>query len=143
MSEDSIIIQVFGASPQMRIVDFFLEFPTNEFTINEIVENVGMSKTTATKYVEALNQQELIKTTKKIGKTQPYTINMKNPVIQMIKNAVGIMSDKVADNQLSDEKLLMKIRKSAVTSESLMSRKKLLQTELKYTNEHLKTIPAQ
>lgn len=59
------MIKIFGASPQMRIIDFFLEFPTNQFTTNEIVENVCMSKITATKYVEVLNQQEFVKTTKK------------------------------------------------------------------------------
>ncbi len=140
MSEQSLVIRLFGNSTQMRIVDFLLEFPINEFTTNEMIENIGMSKTTLYKGLDNLISQSMIKTTKR-GKGLIISIDMDNPFIQTIKTAVSIASGQIAEKQLKNEKFLMHIKQSLKTLESLQTRKALLQSELKVTKATLKTMP--
>ncbi len=47
MSESSsLLLRAYGRSPQMRILDYLMDFPKNDFTQKEILEALGMSKTT-------------------------------------------------------------------------------------------------
>jgi hypothetical protein len=141
MMEESLVLRIYGNSPQMRIIDFLMEFPTNEFTSGEIIENVKMSKTTLYKCLDDLSAQGMIKLAKAKGKAIACAIDMKNPIIQTIKAGVGIASGEIADKQLDNERFLSKIRATAKNRESLMTRKKLLREELHLTNESLKTMP--
>ncbi|MCI4433281.1 MAG: hypothetical protein JHC41_06775 [Nitrosopumilus sp.] len=138
--EDSLIIHIYGNSPQMRIIDFLMEFPTTEFTSAEIIENIKMSKTTLYKCLDDLSAQGMIRLSKTKGKAIVCMIDMKNPIIQTIKTGVGIASGEIADKQLTYERLLSKIRSSANNRKSLLVRKKLLREELNLTNESLKTM---
>ncbi len=139
--EESLVLRIYGNSPQMRIIDFLMEFPTNEFTSGEIIENVKMSKTTLYKCIDDLSTQGMIRLSKSKGKAIVCGIDMKNPIIQTIKAGVGITSGEIADKQLTNEKFLSRIRASEKNRESLMTRKKLLRKELNLTNESLKTMP--
>ncbi|PIN82305.1 MAG: hypothetical protein COV65_07095 [Nitrosopumilales archaeon CG11_big_fil_rev_8_21_14_0_20_33_24] len=140
MMEKSLVLRVYGNSPQMRIIDFLMEFPTNEFTSGEIIENVKMSKTTLYKCLDDLSAQGMIRLSKAKGKAIACAIDMKNPIIQTIKTGVDIASGEIADKQLTNERFLSGIRASAKNRESLMARKKLLREELNLTNESLKTM---
>lgn len=139
--EESLVLRIYGNSPQMRIIDFLMEFPTNEFTSGEIIENVKMSKTTLYKCIDDLSAQGMIRLSKSKGKAITCVIDMKNPIIQTIKAGVGITSGEIADKQLTNERFLSRIRASEKNRESLMTRKKLLRKELNLTNESLKTMP--
>ena len=37
MDSNSLIATVFGYSPQMRILDYLLDFPTSDFTKKELI----------------------------------------------------------------------------------------------------------
>ena len=50
MREEPLIATVFGYSPQMMILNYLLGFPTSDFTKNEIIQALGMSKQTFYKY---------------------------------------------------------------------------------------------
>jgi len=139
--KESLVLRIYGNSPQMRIIDFLMEFPTNEFTSGEIIENIKMSKTTLYKCLDDLSVQGMIRLSKAKGKAIVCGIDMKNPIIQTIKAGVGIASGEIADKQLTNERFLSGIRASEKNRESLMTRKKLLRKELNLTNESLKTMP--
>ena len=138
--EKFLVFCVYGNSPQMRIIDFLMEFPANEFTSGEIIENVKMSKTTLYKCLDDLSAQGMIRLSKAKGKAIACAIDMKNPIIQTIKTGVSIASGEIADKQLTNERFLSRIRASEKNRESLMARKKLLRKELNLTNESLKTM---
>ena len=104
MSESgSLLLRAYGSSPQMKILDYLMDFPKNDFTQKEIIEALGMSKTTFYKYFDNLIEFDMIKVNRKIANAKLYSINMDSPVVQSIKNNVDYISEKIAE--LEEQKL--------------------------------------
>lgn len=101
MSEsNSLLLRAYGNSPQMRIIDYLMDFPTNDFTQKEIIEALGMSKTTFYKYFDNLVEFDMIRVNRRIANSKLYAINLKNPLVQSIKKNVDYLSEKIADESL-------------------------------------------
>ena len=82
---DSIIIKMFGAQPKLRIIDFFLDNPFFDFTKKEVIEALGMSKQTFYKYFPELEEEQIVKVSRKIGKAKLYKINLEHPLVIMLR----------------------------------------------------------
>lgn len=79
--EKSLLIQYLGDTPKLQIIDFFLE-NRSDYSKKEIIEGVGISKTTFYKIWDELVQFGIVKPTRKYGMAQLYTLDEKNPVIK-------------------------------------------------------------
>ena len=101
----SLLLRAFGSSPQMKIIDYLMEFPRNDFTQKEIIEALGMSKTTFYKYFDDLLEFDMIKITRRIAKSKLYSINLSNPIIQSMKKNVDYISERIADKELEREQI--------------------------------------
>jgi predicted transcriptional regulator len=77
-----------------------MDFPINDFTQKEIIEALGMSKTTFYKYFDDLVDFGMIRINRKIAKAKLYRINMQNPIIQSLKKNVDYISEKIAEETL-------------------------------------------
>jgi len=82
---ESIILKTFGASPKLRIIDFFLDNPLFDFTKKEVIEALGMSKQTFYKYFPELEEEQIVKVSRKIGKAKLYKINLEHPLVIMLR----------------------------------------------------------
>jgi hypothetical protein len=49
---------VLGYSPQMRILNYLLDFPTNDFTKKEIIQALGMSSRPSTSILAIWKDQK-------------------------------------------------------------------------------------
>jgi len=99
IGEDSILSKIFGYSPKTKILDYFLDFPTNDFTKKEIIEALGMSKQTFYKYFDALEEFGLVKPNRTIGNAKLYKINMENSAVKMIVDLERKMSMEIAEKE--------------------------------------------
>jgi predicted transcriptional regulator len=95
----SLLLRAYGSSPQMKIIDYLMDFPTNDFTQKEIIEALGMSKTTFYKYFDNLVEFGMIRVNRKIANSKLYAINMKSPLVQSIKKNVDYLSEKIAEDE--------------------------------------------
>lgn len=101
MSESgSLLLRAYGSSPQMRILDYLMDFPKNDFTQKEIIEALGMSKTTFYKYFDNLVDFGMIRVNRKIANAKLYSINVESPVVQSMRKNVDYISEKIADESL-------------------------------------------
>jgi len=96
----SLLLRAYGSSPQMKILDYLMDFPKNDFTQKEIIEALGMSKTTFYKYFENLVDFGMIRINRKIANAKLYSINMASPVVQSMRKNVDYISEKIADESL-------------------------------------------
>lgn len=140
--EESVLMSMFGESPRMKIIDYLLEFPTNEFTPSELVEAIGMSRTTVFREIKKLEEQKMINLVSKLGKSPTFRINLKGPIIKMIQQAVFLKSDNIADQQRANRKVRTIVRTSLTNRETIELWQKSLKEELAYTDEKLKIIHA-
>lgn len=139
---ESGIIALYGDSPRMKMVDFFMTFPKNEFTVPELVEGIGMSRTTVFKEIDKLLTNGMIVKSGNVGKSPTYKINKNNSVIYLIQKMVSLRSKTAATSQIRNKTLNMLLRKQLETVDQLHNRETMLKTELKLTRNRIKEIPA-
>ena len=103
MKNQSLLATVFGYSPKMKILNYLLDFPTNDFTKKEIIDALGMSKQAFYKYFDSLEEVGIVKVNRTIGKAKLYIVNRSNPVVKDLVNLERKMSMQIADSE--EEKL--------------------------------------
>jgi len=99
LMESSLLIRYLGNSPKLRIIDFMLYFPLNDFMKKEILEEVGMSKQTFYKHFEELIQEGIVSPTRKIAKATLYRVDREHPVVRKLEELVRETSLKVAEQE--------------------------------------------
>lgn len=89
-SEDrrSVILELFGSSPKTRVLDLFIDNPLFEFTRNEIINALGMAKSTLYEVLPELEEAGVVVETRKIGKASLYQLNSESPVVDGIKGLI-------------------------------------------------------
>jgi AraC-like DNA-binding protein len=95
----SLITKVLGYSPKMKILDYLLDFPTNDFTKKEIIDALGMSKQTFYKYFDDLEEVGIVKVNRAIGKAKLYIVDRSSPIVKDITNMEKKMSLQIAENE--------------------------------------------
>jgi AraC-like DNA-binding protein len=86
-------------SPKLRIVDFFLDNPMFDFTKKEVIEALGMSKQTFYKYFPELEEYDIVKVSRRIGKAKLYRINPEHPLVNMLREYEKKVSLQIAEKE--------------------------------------------
>jgi len=84
--DDSMLLQYLGKTPELRLIDFLLENALFDFSRKEILEEIGMSKSTLYCILPKLLRMEIIRITRRIGKASLYQINAESPVVKELWN---------------------------------------------------------
>ncbi|MEX2192436.1 MAG: hypothetical protein WD717_03535 [Nitrosarchaeum sp.] len=95
----SLITKVLGYSPKMKILDYLLDFPTNDFTKKEIIDALRMSKQTFYKYFDDLEEVGIVKVNRTIGKTKLYIVDRGSLIVKDIINMEKKMSLQIAEQE--------------------------------------------
>jgi DNA-binding transcriptional ArsR family regulator len=84
--EETLLLQYLGASPTLRMVDFFLDNPLSDYSKNEVARNLAMSRATFFKYWKVLEKSGAVRTTRQIGRATLYELDRQNDIVkQLIK----------------------------------------------------------
>lgn len=81
--ESTLMIQFLGNNPTLRIIDFFLDNRT-DYSKKEIIEALGMSKTTFYKVWRQLEKFKVVLPTRRYGKAQLFKLNEGNAVVRKL-----------------------------------------------------------
>lgn len=96
---DSLLLKAFRNSPKLRIIDVFLTNPFFDFSKNELVRELGMSKQTLYKYFKDLEDLGIVKVSRKIGRTNLYKVNLENPMVKMLNEYTTQLSLQIAEKE--------------------------------------------
>ena len=96
---DSILIDMFGKSPEVRLLDFFLDHPINDFMQSELAERTGMNKRTIRRVLEQMLEVKSIVITRTIGKAVLYRLNHESEIVKEIRKLENIISTSFALEQ--------------------------------------------
>ncbi len=95
----SLLLRTLGASPKLRIIDFFLDNPLFDFTKKEVIEALGMSKQTLYKYFPDIEEYNIVTITRRIGRAKLYKINREHPLVKMLKEYETQLSLQIAEEE--------------------------------------------
>lgn len=101
--EKSLLIQFLGENPVFKIVDFLIENKGKEVTKKEIIEGTRIARATLFKVWPQIEAQEIVRVTRKFGKTKLYEINAKNPVVKKILELEIVLIEKAFDKRKTIE----------------------------------------
>lgn len=91
MKEKSLFLQLVGDAPLFRVLDFLVDNKGMDFTKKDVYEGAGISKATLFKHWKEFERYDLVKPTRRFGKTQLYTINSSNPLIKKILDIESVL----------------------------------------------------
>ena len=137
--ETSLIFKIYGNSPNIKILNFLLSFPKNEFTVSDIIEELGMSKTTFYKYFDELINIGMIKVNPETTKPKLCSINIDSPIVQNMRKNIDFVSEKIADKE--SMKLKIKpIELKSIELEGIQERILYLQRLQRRTKSEIKKL---
>ncbi|MCL4436647.1 MAG: hypothetical protein M1503_09250 [Thaumarchaeota archaeon] len=80
----TMLLKYLGASPTLRIIDFFLDNPLSDYSKNEIVKNLAMGRVTFFKYWRELESSGAVKVTRQVGRATMYHLDRENKVVEQL-----------------------------------------------------------
>ena len=98
---DSILLKAFGYSPKLRMLDIFLTNPYLDFSKEELVRELGMSKQTIYKNFKDLVELGVIKVSRKIGRATMYRLNREHPLVKKLDEIINEISLQIAEEEAS------------------------------------------
>jgi len=84
MEGKSLLLRYMGDTPQLRIIDFFLDNRESDYSKKEIIEHTGISKTTFYKVWDEIARFGCLKATRRYGRAQLYAINPESALIRRL-----------------------------------------------------------
>src|SRR3989344_4712393 len=105
MKDETLLIKFIGNSPPLRIIDFFLDNRLFDYSKNEIIKNLNMSRTTFFKNWKELEKYKIVKVTRKIGKSKLYKLNEENDIVKKLILLDSVLSRYAMKRTLEKSKI--------------------------------------
>ena len=81
----SILLELFGETPEVRLIDFFMDNPLFDFTKKEIIEELRMNKRTLYRVLPKLEEEGIVIISRKIGRAKLYRINRNSVTVKYLR----------------------------------------------------------
>lgn len=99
----SLFVEFFGDYPFIRVLDFFLEYDTFDYSKKDICRNADVSWNTLESFWNQLEEMSIIIHTRKVGKAEMYKINSQNVLVKQLleldRKLLKASFDKIAPPQ--------------------------------------------
>lgn len=104
----SLLLSFLGETPELRVLDFFIENDIFDYSMADVSKDVGMARVTIKKVFGEMVEEKLLVPTRKVGKAQLYELNKENPVVQTLLKLDMDISIQYAD-QLTEKKTALAV----------------------------------
>lgn len=111
--EKSSFTLIFGESPFVKVLDFFITFEDFDYPISFISKETETKWETAEKVVGMLIKKGVVKKTRKLGKAWLYGLNKENKLTQLLLEVDMKISDFFINEELKGQKTGF-VRKASV-----------------------------
>ena len=99
---ETLLLKYLGASPTLRIIDFFLDNPLSDYSKNEVVRNLEMSRVTFFKYWKELEKSGAVKATRRIGRATLYKLDRSSDVVKQLIRLDMTLSRKAMERAVEE-----------------------------------------
>lgn len=106
--EKSLLIQFLGENPTFKIVDFLIENKGLEVTKKDIIEGTKIARATLFKVWPQIEEQEIVRVTRKFGKTKLYTLNTESLIVRKILDLEKVLIAQSLEKSSKKELVIMR-----------------------------------
>ncbi|MBI2105245.1 hypothetical protein HYT56_00235 [Candidatus Woesearchaeota archaeon] len=96
---------MFGDSPIVKVMDFFLDNKEFDYSLTDIARNSDIGWSTLHLFWNNLVKMEIVVKTRRIGRAELYKLNLNNPLVKKLIDIDKIISKKFIDDELRKQKL--------------------------------------
>lgn len=107
---ETLLLKYLGASPILRIIDFFLDNPLSDYSKNEIVKNLEMGRVTFFKYWRELEKSGAVKVIRKVGRATMYQLDRENEVVKQLIKLDMALARKAMEKAVEEYKKPVAVR---------------------------------
>lgn len=97
--------RVFGATPRNRVIEFFLEMPSIEFSTGQIIEEIELTRATAYNIINELMKEGYIKQTRRVGGAQLYKLNKDKKEVKILLKVFDVLLTNIVEEYKKKEKV--------------------------------------
>lgn len=103
----SIFLEYLGDTPELRVLDFFIDNHFFDFPLTEIARGSNVSYNSLTSFLNSWVEKGIVVKTRKIGKSDYYKLNLDNSFVKNIIKLDWSLTEKNALPDSKEEKLVI------------------------------------
>jgi hypothetical protein len=103
--EKSSFVLVFGNSPFVKVLDFFLNYEDFDYPISYIARESGTKWESVEKVVGILVERGIVKRTRKLGKAWLYGLDDESGLVELLQDIDMRISEFFAKREVEREKV--------------------------------------
>lgn len=84
MDLKSVLVETFGETPVVKTIDFFLMYPSFDYSKSQVAKEAGISRITMEKIWKKLLKNDIIKKTRSVGRGDMCKLNLENPKVKVL-----------------------------------------------------------
>lgn len=100
---------VFGDSPIVKVIDFFLYNREFDYSLTDIAKNSDIGWSTLHGFWKGLVKLGIVTKTRRIGRAELYKLNMNSPIVKKLTDLDMDISKKLIHEEINKQKLKVKI----------------------------------
>ena len=109
MEEKSSFRMVFGDSPIVKVIDFFLDNREFDYSLTDIAKNSDIGWTTLHQFWNDIVKLGIVSKTRKIGRAELYKLNMNSTLVKKLIDLDTDISKKLMKEEINKQKLKVTI----------------------------------
>ncbi len=106
MKEKTSFRLVFGDSPTVKVLDFFLDNHEFDYSLTDIAKGAEIAWITLQECWPEFLELGLVKKTRKIGRAELYQLNLENPLVKKLLELDLFISTQFIEKEMDKEKIL-------------------------------------
>ncbi len=105
MEEKSSFRVVFGNSPVIKVIDFFLDNREFDYSLTDIAKNSDIGWSTLHLFWKDIVKLGIVAKTRRIGRAELYKLNLNSPLVKKLIDLDTAISKKLIKQEIEKQKL--------------------------------------
>src|SRR3989338_9322556 len=105
MEEKSSFRVVFGDSPIVKVIDFFLDNREFDYSLTDIAKNADIGWSTLHQFWNKFVNLGIVVKTRSIGRAELYKLNMGSPLVKKLIDLDAVISKKMVEKEIGKIKV--------------------------------------
>ncbi len=105
MEEISSFRVVFGNSPIVKVIDFFLDNREFDYSLTDIAKNADIGWSTLHQFWNNIVKLGIVTKTRKIGRAQLYKLNLNSPLVKKLIDLDMDITKKFMKDEIDKQRL--------------------------------------
>ena len=105
MEEKSSFRIVFGDSPIVKVIDFFLDNREFDYSLTDIAKNADIGWSTLHQFWNNIVTLGIVTKTRKIGRAELHKLNLNSPLVKKLIDLDMDISKKLMNEEINKQKL--------------------------------------